>query len=161
MHDIVDVEPQVVILGDVTGETTLGVLVEGKAIKTADEANVCHVLVAGLLLVTKLGKGVDNNTEQDVHDDDLNDDEEAQVGRKLYPVELEVFTVVNLLSNITDTTSLQHSVTRHTHKALQHCAACVFPDLSRIITVKRSINDSVLHVKEWNCRENIDSDSHQ
>lgn len=149
------------IFCDVPSEAALWTFIKSESIEAADEANVCHVLVAELLLVTQLRKGVDDDTEQDVHDDDFYNNEEANIWRKLDPVELHVLSVVNLLSDIANTTTFKHAVACHAHKALKHCAASVFTHLSRIVAIEWNIDNGVLHVEERNCSKDINRNDHQ
>jgi hypothetical protein len=79
MYDVVDVVPQVVILCDVTSETALSTFIESEAIEAADETDVSHIFIAELLLVTKLCEGINDDTKQNVHDDDLDNNEETNV----------------------------------------------------------------------------------
>jgi len=145
---VVDVVPQVVVLRNVSREAALRTLVKSKSVKTADKTHICHVFVSELLLVSELGEGVDDNTEQNVHDDDLHNYKEANVRCKLDPVQLKIFSVVNLLSNVTYATAFQHSIAGHAHEALEHSATSVFTNLSGVVPVKTVVNDSVLHVEE-------------
>ena len=59
------------------------------SINAANVADVSLVVVLGLLLVSQLSEGVDDNTEQDVDHDDDNQDVEGAVECELHEVPIE------------------------------------------------------------------------
>ena len=69
MDDKVDVLPLVVVMRPVRHEAVLRLSVKSLLFKIADEAIVPHVIVCLALVVSKLGEGVDDNTEDNIKKD--------------------------------------------------------------------------------------------
>ena len=75
MDDEVQVLPDIMILSDVELEAFFSVSIEGLSLKVADEAFVLLILKHVHLLTSKLGKRINDNTEDDV-EQNCNDDQE-------------------------------------------------------------------------------------
>jgi len=71
MHDIEDVLPQVVVCLDMSIKAAFRVLVEDEPLKVADKANIVHVFVVLLLLISQGCERVHNNSEDNVQADDV------------------------------------------------------------------------------------------
>lgn len=106
VHDIVDVEPQVVVFADVTHETALCVFIKSESFVVANETHVGFVFLHELFDFTQLSKCVDDNSSQNVCHCNLYNDEEWNVDSPLDPIFLQVLSVVKLQSYITDTSTL-------------------------------------------------------
>ena len=76
MDDELEIRPHVVVFFGVNKETFFGLSVKGLAVDVADEANVLDVDLGLFLDFSELGKCVNNNTEDDVEQNCLDDDEE-------------------------------------------------------------------------------------
>ena len=71
MDDVEDIAPEVVVLADVPIEAPLAQLVEDEPVLVADEADVFRVHLQVLLLFSHLCEGVNDDTEEDVEQDDV------------------------------------------------------------------------------------------
>jgi hypothetical protein len=96
VHDVVDVEPQVVIFADVAHETALCVFIKCKSFVVANETHVGFVLLHELFALTQLSECVDDNTSQNVCHCNLYNDEERNVDSPLNPIFLQILIVVKL-----------------------------------------------------------------
>jgi hypothetical protein len=65
MNNVVDISPKVVILLNMIVKT-ISLFIELTLRKIADEAFILDVIVSGLLLISELGEGVDDDTKTDV-----------------------------------------------------------------------------------------------
>jgi hypothetical protein len=79
VDDEVDVLPLVVVLRLVREEAGLRLPVKGLLVDVANEAVVPHVIVSLTLVVSQLGEGVDDDTEDDVEQDCDDQEEEGQI----------------------------------------------------------------------------------
>ena len=79
MDDEVHVLPDVVVVSVMKFETLIGVSVKGLPFNAANEADIPIVIVRLTLLVSQLGKGIDDDTEDDVQQDCDHQEEERQV----------------------------------------------------------------------------------
>jgi hypothetical protein len=71
VHDVVDIVPEVVIFADMSREATLRLLVKCKSLKVANVALIVLIGVHEVLLLSKLSKSINDNTEQNVVEDNL------------------------------------------------------------------------------------------
>ena len=97
MHDVIYVAPQVVVFRNVPFEATFRVPVECESIEVADKAYVHHVVFNELLLFSELGKRIDDDTEQDVEQNDLYQNQESHVMGQLNKVLIWCVSVINWL----------------------------------------------------------------
>jgi hypothetical protein len=66
VHYVVNIKPQVVILSDMTLKTAFRILIESEPIVVADEALVLLIVNNETLLFPQLGKGINDDTEENV-----------------------------------------------------------------------------------------------
>ena len=126
MNYVVDIVPQVVIFTNVTHKTSLCVFVERESFVITNEAYVGFVFFHKLFLFTQLSKSVDDNTSQYVCHCNFYDDKEGNVDSPLNPILLQVLTVVELQSYISNTSTLQKTVSYVAHVAVYHSFARTF-----------------------------------
>ena len=128
MHNVEDVEPEAVVFADVAIETTFAQLIENKSILVADKADIFGVHLQELLLLAHLRKGIDDDTEQNVKQYDLDEDVETRIMRQLYEVLSALLPVVNLLSVISNASSESQPLVNDREEALEHRLAHVLAD---------------------------------
>lgn len=78
MVDIVHVEPELMVVLNVDRETSRN-LIKLISAQIADEADIAFIDFLLLLLVSELCEGIDDDTEDEVQECDINDHEERQI----------------------------------------------------------------------------------
>jgi hypothetical protein len=118
------------------------------SVDAADEANISHVKVDGLLEITQLGESINNNTEQNVNHDDDDQNMEGAVKHKFDKEHLTV-VICNRKCGITDTTTRAETDISHFNEALEHCCAEIFVrNIFKLVNVE--IDICILQIKEPN-----------
>lgn len=161
MYYVINVVPQIVVLGDVSQEATLAFLVKGKPLEVANEATVVLVGFHGVLLFSELRECVNDNTEQYVVENNLHDQEEGDVDDQLDAEFLRFVLIVDLLSVVTDTSTKDKTQVNNSHVALNHRGASEFTHLVRVNVVDAVIVDSLHHVIEHDRGVQVNHDQHQ
>ena len=77
------------------GLEAISFFIEGESVKVADEALVFHIVFDEFLLFAQLGKGIDNNTEQNVKQDNLNQDVERCIVEKFDEILVHLVRIVD------------------------------------------------------------------
>ena len=106
MDDEVDVLPDIVVILSVVLEALLGISVKSLSADTANEANILAVIVSLTLLVSQLGKCIDDDTEDDVQKNCDDQQEESKIVCRTEVETLSVFRRSSLSrQELTDTTT--------------------------------------------------------
>ena len=79
MHYVIDIKPQIVILCDMVFEAAFRIFVKSEPIEIANEAIVFLVVHDETLLLSQLGKSINDDAEENVEPDDLDDYEEGDI----------------------------------------------------------------------------------
>ena len=161
MHDVEDVLPKIVIVSNVFVETSRAVVIEDEFFDVANVAHVLHVIVVCTNSVSQRGKGVNNNTEDNVKTCDVDNNLETSIMNKLDQVLFLFIFVMDNSRDISDTTTHSHSFVKHGDVALEHVRAIVLPDDIRIIGVDAEVIHSVLNVKEGEGAIDVNDNHHQ
>jgi hypothetical protein len=142
-------------------ETIRAVVIEDEFFDVANVAHVPHVIVVCTNGVSQRGKGVNNDTEDNVKTCDVDNNLETGIMNKLDQVLFLVIFVMDNSRDISDTTTHSHSFVKHGDVALEHVRAIVLSDDIRIIGVDTEVIHSVLNVKEGEGAIDVNDNHHQ
>ena len=144
MNNIEHILPEIVIFSNMPGEATVSSSFEDKVLDVADVASVERIEIIFGFLITKLGKRVYDDSENDVQTDDVDNDLESSIMHKLKEVFLCLIIEMHRLSDITNTTTVSESLIKLRNKTLKHGLTIVFSNNVRIVTIDVIIIHSVL-----------------